>query len=76
MKESEEEREREVEKWRGKRTDEERKLAKQLQNEVNQLASKKRELETWEEKVYDKKAELTDLKAHLKEVKENQIKLA
>lgn len=29
----------------------------------------------WKEKVYGKKEELTDLKTHLKEMKDNQIKL-
>jgi cell division protein FtsL len=44
--------------------------------ERSELSTKQKELEKWEQKVYEKKEELTDLKTQLKEIKENQIKLA
>jgi hypothetical protein len=44
LKVQEEEREKKVDEWRTKRNEKEREFAKNLQVEVNQLASSKREL--------------------------------
>ena len=47
-----------------------------IRKERSELGTKQKELEKWEQKVYEKKEELTDLKTQLKEIKENQLKLA
>lgn len=44
--------------------------------ERSELSTKQKELERWEQKVYDKKEELSDLKTQMKEIKDNQIHLS
>ena len=44
--------------------------------ERSELGTKQKELQRWEQKVYDKKEELSDLKTQMKEIKDNQIYLA
>jgi predicted nucleic acid-binding Zn-ribbon protein len=44
--------------------------------ERSELSTKQKELERWEQKVYDKKEELSDLKNQMKEIKDNQIHLS
>ena len=51
-------------------------LNKRLLQEKAELGTRQKELERWEQKVYDKKEELTDLKAQMREIKDNQARLA
>lgn len=44
--------------------------------EKSELSTRQKEIERWEQKVYDKKEDLTDLKAQMKEIRENQLRMA
>jgi hypothetical protein len=53
-----------------------RELQMKILQERSELSTKQKELERWEQKVYDKKEELSDLKTQMKEIKDNQIHLS
>lgn len=74
-KRNEEARNREVAEWQSKVNQNQRELQMKILQERSELSTKQKELERWEQKVYDKKEELSDLKAQMKEIKENQIHL-
>jgi hypothetical protein len=43
--------------------------------EKSELSIKQKEIEKWEEKIYDRKTDITDLKQQLNEIKNNQIRM-
>lgn len=76
QKRAEEARNREVAEWQSKLSQNQRELAMRILQERSELSTKQKELERWEQKVYEKKEELSDLKTQMKEIRDNQARLA
>lgn len=75
-KRSEEVRSRQIGDWQSRMNQNQRESAMKLLQQRSELGSKQKELERWEQKAYQKKEELSDLKAQMKDIRENQTRLA
>ena len=62
--------------WQSKANQQQRELAFKILQERSEVSTRQKELERWEQKVYDKKEELSDLKAQMKEIRDSQGRLA